>query len=80
MIDSDDAKEIISENLKRLMHARGWSQADLVREMFEEVTQANRQMVSRWVGGKNPPMPADIVNLATALGCTTDDILGTPAR
>ena len=75
MINNEQAKQIVSSNLQRILESRGLSQADLARLMFEHVDTAARMMVNRWVKGTNPPTTADIVNLADALHCSTDDLL-----
>ena len=76
MITDSQAKQIIGFNLERMLRERGMTQADLVRRLFDDASQAGRMAVYRWVRGKSSPTPADIVNLAEALQCSTDEILG----
>lgn len=58
-------------NLRRIMRDRGMTQAELGRMVG--ISQGN---VSMYVTGKREPRATYILRIATALGVTTDELLG----
>lgn len=58
-------------NLRRIMGDRGMTQAELGRMVG--ISQGN---VSMYVTGRREPRATYILRIATALGVTTDDLLG----
>ncbi len=76
VITNDDARDVVSGNLRQLLAEAGWTQVELVRRLNNgEATVAGKMQVSRWCNGDTLPSPADLCNIADALGCTTDRIL-----
>lgn len=74
VVDINETREAISDNLRRMLAERGWTQGDLARKIFKEVDTNERMTVSRWITGKTAPSAADLLNLAEALGVTAEDI------
>lgn len=74
MTDSKQIRAAVSDNLRRLLIARGWSQADLARRIFADLDMKKRVQVNRWVNGKSTPTAADLLNLAEAFGVSPDEI------
>ena len=58
-------------NLRRIMRDRGMTQAELGRMVG--ISQGN---VSMYVTGRREPRATYILRIATALGVTTDELLG----
>lgn len=58
-------------NLRRIMGDRGMTQAELGRMVG--ISQGN---VSMYVTGRREPRATYILRIATALGVTTDELLG----
>ena len=62
----------IGERIQRLRGRRNWSQADLA-----ELSGVKQSLLSRIERGSRPNPTADVLRkLATALGCTTDYLIG----
>lgn len=62
---------IIARNLRRLMHAKGWTQSDLARETschMGEGKSVSRQSVSHIMTSKHAPSEPILLALAAALG------------
>jgi transcriptional regulator with XRE-family HTH domain len=74
VVDIKETKAAISDNLRKLLAERGWTQGDLCRKIFEKVDTPERMIVSRWFTGKTAPSAADLLNLAEAFGVTAEDI------
>ena len=74
MVDISETREAISNNLRRMLTERGWTQGDIARKIFGEATANQRVLVSRWFTGKTAPDAADLLNLAEAFGVTADEI------
>ena len=70
MIDKATAKERIATNLRRLIAARGWTVADLVRESHEA-----HNTVYRIIRGENVPDAVTLANLADVLDTSIDRLL-----
>lgn len=79
VITDDDAREIVSKNLRKILDGLGWSQGDLARRLnIGQKTLVNsRVKVSRWCRGESLPSPADLANISEITGCATDDLLKT---
>lgn len=60
-----------ADNLRRIMGDRGMTQAELGRMVG--ISQGN---VSMYVTGRREPRATCIMRIATALGVTTDELLG----
>lgn len=60
-----------ADNLRRIMRDRGMTQAELGRMVG--ISQGN---VSMYVTGRREPRATYILRIATALGVTTDELLG----
>ena len=58
-------------NLRRIMRDRGMTQAELGRMVG--ISQGN---VSMYVTGRREPRATYLLRIATALGVTTDELLG----
>lgn len=62
---------MISERIKELRQARGWTQADLARRLG-----MTRNGVNSWEQGLSMPSPASLVDLAQLFSVSTDYLLG----
>jgi len=69
-----DTKKNISANLSKLLKANGWSQGELARRIFGDITVSNRMTVSRWVRGESLPSSSDLLNLAEAFDLAVEEI------
>ena len=70
VITKEEAKRLISTNVDRLMHEQGIGQRELSR-----LSGMDQPRISLLVKGKLLPNPADLANVAEALGTTTDGLL-----
>ena len=70
LIDRDNAKKTVARNVRRLLDEQGWTQADLARAIGE-----SEMRVSLMVRGITQPTMQIVVNTASALGVTLDDLL-----
>lgn len=70
MMTKDDARDFISQNVCRLMAEKNVGQRELSRT--SGMDQARISLLCR---GLLLPNPADLANLAEALGTTTDGLL-----
>jgi transcriptional regulator with XRE-family HTH domain len=70
MMTKEDARDFISHNVCRLMSETGLSQRELSR-----LSGMDQARISLLVRGLILPNPADLANLAEALGTTTDGLL-----
>jgi transcriptional regulator with XRE-family HTH domain len=77
VITDTESREIISDNLRRLLEEAGMSQGDLARELqLEDSTlQSWRMRISRWCNGETLPSPADLVNLAEVFEVKIEELL-----
>lgn len=75
MISEQRAKLNISENLQRLMKARGITQLKLASE-----AEISQPFVHKMVHGKILPNAAALRNVAEVLGVSTDDLLDDPEK
>jgi transcriptional regulator with XRE-family HTH domain len=80
VVTSEETRQIVSGNLKKILDRLKISQGDLARRLFpgNDVDIKHRVQVSRWVNGKVLPSSADIVNLAEVLDVKVTDILQSP--
>lgn len=62
--------QIFGNNLLYHMQTRGMSQRDLA-----EATDLTQASISRYSSGRQMPGIKAIVNMANALGCTTDELI-----
>lgn len=62
---------MIAEKIKALRTARGWTQAELARQL-----NITRNGVNSWEQGLSMPSPAFLVELAKTFSVTTDYLLG----
>lgn len=62
-------------NLKALREAKNMSQADLAA-----VLGVARSTIAMWETGQNMPSTKILLSLASALNCTTDDLLKKEAQ
>ncbi len=62
---------LIGTRLKEARTTRNYTQKQLA-----EVIQSTQQQIVKWESGLNDPSADTLVRLATALGCTTDWLLG----
>lgn len=70
MITKDEAREFIAANVCRLMDETGLGQRELSRR-----SGMDQPRISLLVRGRLLPNPADLSNLAEALGVTPNDLL-----
>lgn len=70
VITRDEARKRIAANVSRLMNTRGISQNELAR--LSEVAHSRLSLLIR---GELLPNPADLWNVAEALGTTLDGIM-----
>lgn len=75
VINRDAVKRNISTNVRRLMEARGMTQADLHR-----TSGLTEMYVSRIVRGVMDPSSSGLASLAEALQVTTDELLSDPKK
>ena len=61
----------IADNIRELRKHRGLTQEELAERLH-----LTPQAVSRWETGKTLPDAERIIDLATALNCSADEILG----
>jgi len=73
VITRDEARSRIADNVARLMLANGISQNELARR--SEVAHSRLSLLLR---GELLPNPADLWNVAEALGTTLDGIMTEP--
>jgi transcriptional regulator with XRE-family HTH domain len=73
MISKERLKLNISENLSRLMHARGLSQSELGR-----ISETSQVLVYRLLNQVLVPNAQDLANIAEALSVTIDDLISNP--
>ena len=73
MISKERLKLNISENLSRLMHARGLSQSELGR-----VSETSQVLIYRLLNQVLVPNAQDLANIAEALGVRVDDLIANP--
>lgn len=73
MISKERLKLNISENLSRLMHARGLSQSELGR-----LSETSQVLVYRLLNQVLVPNAQDLANIAEALSVTIDDLISNP--
>jgi transcriptional regulator with XRE-family HTH domain len=74
--------EQFARKLQRLRVARGWSQSDLAREVWGEITvkstgrkaARNRDRISTYERGKSWPDPHHLAKIAEVLGVTPEDL------
>lgn len=66
-----EAMEMISERIKKLREARGWTQAELARRL-----NITRNGVNSWEQGLSMPSPACLIDLARLFSVSTDYLLG----
>lgn len=62
---------MISERIKKLREARGWTQAELARRL-----NITRNGVNSWEQGLSMPSPACLIDLARLFSVSTDYLLG----
>ena len=62
---------MISEKVKDLRQARGWTQAELARRMG-----ITRNGINSWEQGLSMPSPSSLVELAKIFSVSTDYLLG----
>ena len=70
MIQKDDARQAIAENIERLMTAFGWSQTELARQ-----AGVKQVFVSRLLDQVMLPNAVDLANVAEALGTSSDALM-----
>jgi transcriptional regulator with XRE-family HTH domain len=68
-------KIIHSDNLKKALQARGWTQKDLAREI--DVTA---QAVTNWIRGADFPRPDKLLKLATTLKLNFADLVASSSK
>lgn len=73
MISKERLKLNISENLSRLMHARGLSQSELGR-----ISETSQVLIYRLLNQILVPNAQDLANIAEALGVTIDEMIANP--
>lgn len=74
-------KQVFRDRLNRLIDARGYTQADLIRKCAEHGLTVKSSSMSQWVKGQYIPIHATVKILASILGTTDDYLLGrTPAE
>lgn len=74
--------EQFANRLQALRVAKGWSQSDLAREVWGEITvkntgrkvARNRDRISTYEMGKSYPDPHNLAKLAKALGTTPEEL------
>ncbi len=64
-------QNMISEKVKDLRQARGWTQAELARRMG-----ITRNGINSWEQGLSIPSPSSLVELAKIFSVSTDYLLG----
>ena len=64
-------QNMISEKVKDLRQARGWTQAELARRMG-----ITRNGINSWEQGLSMPSPSSLVELAKIFSVSTDYLLG----
>jgi len=75
MMTTENAKENISANVRRMLAERGMSTYGLAKATGEP-----QNTVYRIVRGDNEPGAVLLAKIAEALGCTMDDLLAFPKK
>lgn len=70
MITDQEAKDVISENVQRLLDARDWTQRDLA-----VATKESTARINHLVNGRKCPSAAFLARVAEALDVTPNDLL-----
>jgi len=70
----DTYKKIFSKNLRRIMHERGKTQVDLIRDLG-----FNKSAVSTWVNGSRLPRMDKVQQMADYFGCLRSDLIESPS-
>ena len=66
---------MFSDNLNRLMAAKGWRPAHLAAAMLDRGATIQEQSIQKWIDGVNEPRLRMLPAIAEALGCTYGDLL-----
>jgi hypothetical protein len=74
VITDTQARSNIAENIRRILTARGWSQARLAK-----ATNESEMRISLVVRGVHEPGAAFLARIAEALNTTSDDLLSQPS-
>lgn len=69
----------IGANLDRLLQAKGWTLELLAVELQQRGTPINIHTLMSWRINRRTPNGRNLIALADALDCTTDEILRGPA-
>ena len=67
---------MFTQNLSRLMEAKGWQPAHLSAAMYDCGATIQDQSIRRWLEGRNEPRLNLLPYIAGALECTYEDLLG----
>ena len=73
MMTSDDIRENIAENLRRMLEDRAWNTAKLV-----ERSGVPTNTVYRILRGENEPSLTHIAAICDVLGCSIDRVISRP--
>lgn len=75
VLTDDDAKSLISANVKRLLDERDMSQAELARATGESTAR-----ISQMIHGQKLPSAAFLARIAEALEVAADELLSPPEK
>jgi transcriptional regulator with XRE-family HTH domain len=73
VIEDDDVKQNVAENIRRLLLDRGWSQSELSRRTGEPV-----MTISAICNAKHVPGVGIVARIAEAFDVSVDRLVGTP--
>ena len=71
MLTDEEVKGNVGENVRRLLDARGWSQADLALAAGE-----TQMMISRICRSQHMPFAGTLARIAEALDVSVDRLVG----
>jgi transcriptional regulator with XRE-family HTH domain len=66
----DSRKQLFSQQIRRLIHDKGWTQSELSRR-----AELPRDSISVYIRGKSLPTPQSLQKLASALGVTREELM-----
>lgn len=70
MVNRTEHTKIFSNNLRRIMHERGKTQADMARDL-----NVGKSRVSSWMNGQHIPRPEMLDMICDYLKCSRTDLL-----
>lgn len=70
MVKENEFYRIFANNLRRIMHERDKTQADMARDLH-----VGKSRVSSWMNGQHIPRPEMVDKICSYLNCTRSDLM-----